>query len=86
MAPKPHACNRYKRCRVRVRLGSARDNRICCPRKDILNLSYAIRRALTDDAARIRMGEASKEFIEREYTYACMDSKINDIVKRMLHR
>jgi glycosyltransferase involved in cell wall biosynthesis len=56
------------------------------PEKDILNLSYAIRKALTDDAARIRMGKASKELIEREYTYACMDSKMNDIVKKILYR
>jgi glycosyltransferase involved in cell wall biosynthesis len=55
------------------------------PEKDIISLSHAIKRALTDDGARIRMGEASKELIEQEYTYARMDSKMNDIVKRILY-
>jgi glycosyltransferase involved in cell wall biosynthesis len=56
------------------------------PEKDVMCLSYAIKRALTDDRARMRMGEASKELIKQEYTYARMDSKMNNIVKRILYR
>lgn len=56
------------------------------PERDIASLSFAIERALTDDRARMRMGEASKELIKQEYTYAHMSSKMNNIVKRILYR
>jgi len=56
------------------------------PEKDITRLSIAIKRALTDDEGRRRMGKASEDLIKQEYTYAGMDSKMNEIVMRILYR
>jgi glycosyltransferase involved in cell wall biosynthesis len=54
------------------------------PEKDAMHLSDAIKKLLIDDESRIRMGEASKELIKREYTYSQMDSRMNEVVKSIL--